>query len=74
MTDAGHTSKHWSASPWLTVEEAAHRLGVSRSFIKQRVAANEIPHRHLGRAVRLRVDELDSWADGKPGVRLELSA
>lgn len=70
----GYSGSNHSTTPWLRVRDAAERLGVSASFIKQRVAANEIPHRHLGRSVRIHVDELDAWADSKPGVRLELSA
>lgn len=65
------TTTTTTTSPWLTVKQAADRLGVSVSFVKQRVSRNEIPHRHLGRVVRIHLDELDRWADSKPGVRIE---
>jgi len=67
----GKTMATATQTPWLNVKQAAEYLGVSASFVKQRVSRNEIPHRHLGRAVRIHVDELDAWADSKPGVRAE---
>jgi excisionase family DNA binding protein len=36
----------------LTVDEAAERLGVTRSWIYERTRRNRIPHRKLGKFVR----------------------
>jgi excisionase family DNA binding protein len=56
-------------SPWLTTVEAAEYLRLAHSTLKKRVAANQVPHRHVGRRVVLRRDELDRWMDDKPGLR-----
>jgi excisionase family DNA binding protein len=37
---------------FLTVDEAAERLGVKRSWIYERTRRNTIPHRRLGKFVR----------------------
>lgn len=55
-------------TPWLNVVQAAEWIGVSTSFVKQRVARNEIPHRHVGRRVLIHRDELDRWVAARPGV------
>jgi len=58
------------ASPWLSIEQAAERLSMSKSFVKKAVAENRFPHRHLGRRVVCHVDEVDAWALSKPGVAI----
>jgi excisionase family DNA binding protein len=63
-----------SESPWINIKQAAERLQLSESFVKKAVAANRCPHRHIGRRVLIHRDELDRWADNKPGVRLEATA
>jgi excisionase family DNA binding protein len=62
------TTTPTSSSPYLSVPEAADYLGVSVSFLKKAVAANRCPHRHLGRRVVLRKEQLDRWVDSRPGV------
>jgi excisionase family DNA binding protein len=59
---------------WLSIPEAADYLRISHSTLKKRVASNRVPHRHIGRRVVLRRDELDKWMDDKPGVRVETVA
>jgi excisionase family DNA binding protein len=44
------------------VKEAAKFLGVSRSLVYAYVERKQIPHfRMMGRAIRFRLSELDSW-------------
>ncbi len=45
----------------LTVEEAAHRLGIGRSLAWRLVQKGEIPSVRLGRLVRVPRTELESW-------------
>ena len=53
-----------SASPWLTVAEAAEYLRWPRERLYKLTAARAIPHRkHDGRLL-FRRDELDDWIDG----------
>ena len=43
---------------FLTVEEAAHRLGVTVGWIYERTRRKAIPHRKLGKFVRFTEEDL----------------
>jgi len=43
---------------FLTVPEAAERLGVSKEWLYERTRRKSIPHRRLGRLVRFSEDDL----------------
>ncbi len=45
----------------LTVSEAAHIMGVSRSLLYQRVLSGEIPSVKIGRARRIPVEAIDEF-------------
>ncbi len=49
----------------LTVEEAAQRLGIGRSFAWELVRRGELPSVRLGRLVRIPVGALDEWIQRK---------
>jgi len=46
-----------------TVEEAARALGCGRDTVYTLVHANQIPHLHLGRLIRIPRDALHAWAN-----------
>jgi excisionase family DNA binding protein len=48
---------------FLTVDEAAERLGVKRSWIYERTRRNTIPHRRLGKFVRFTEQDIRTIAD-----------
>ena len=48
---------------FLTVDEAAERLGVTRSWIYERTRRNRIPHRKLGKFVRFTEQDIRAIAD-----------
>jgi len=52
----------WCAG-FLTVDEAAERLGVTRGWIYERTRRNTIPHRKLGKFVRFTEDDLHAIVD-----------
>ena len=54
-----------SSEPWVTIDQAADHLGVSKSFLFKRCAARDIPHAKVGRGLRFRLSELDVWATGR---------
>lgn len=49
----------------LTVEEAARRLGIGRSFAWELVRKGELPSIRIGRLVRIPVRTLDEWVQRK---------
>ncbi len=53
----------------LTVPEAAALLGIGKTLAYELIDRGELPHRRLGRAVRVPRRELEEWiAAGKPGT------
>ena len=48
---------------FFTVDEAAERLGVKRSWIYDRTRRNTIPHRKLGKFVRFTEQDIRAIAD-----------
>jgi excisionase family DNA binding protein len=48
---------------FLTVDEAAERLGVKRSWIYERTRRNTIPHRKLGKFVRFTEQDIRAIAE-----------
>lgn len=58
-----------------TIDEAAQVLGVSRSTVKRRIRAGELPTIPLGgRVVRLPIVAVDRLAAGESGANLEAVA
>jgi excisionase family DNA binding protein len=57
--------EHVKPEPWITAKEAAQHLGFAVGTMYNMAAANEIPHRKLGRALRFRVSELDAWIEAR---------
>lgn len=54
-----------SSEPWVTIDQAAFHLGVSKSFLFKRCSTERIPHGKVGRNLRFRLSELDAWATGR---------
>lgn len=50
----------WEHSPAITVNEAARRLSVTPHTIRRRIAAGDLPAARVGRAVRIRPEDLAS--------------
>ena len=45
----------------LSIPEAAHRIGISRSQMYTLIAAGQMPVVHIGRSARIRADALADW-------------
>ena len=45
----------------LSVEEAAHYLGISRSKTWELVSRGDLPSFHIGRTRRLSIERLQAW-------------
>jgi excisionase family DNA binding protein len=62
-------------SPWLTPEEAADYLGISRSRLYQYVREGSMPGHYLpdSNMIRLNRDELDAWVKSDRRSSAELS-
>lgn len=50
----------WEHSPAITVNEAARRLSVTPHTVRRRIAAGDLPAARVGRAVRIRPEDLAS--------------
>lgn len=47
--------------PWVSVEDVARHLGVSKDTIYRWVEAQKIPAHRVGRFWKFKIDEVDSW-------------
>lgn len=49
----------------ITLQEAAARTGLSVSYLRRHMhdPHRPLPHYHMGRAVRVRVVDLDAWRE-----------
>jgi excisionase family DNA binding protein len=65
---------------WLTIQQAADRLGCSKAFLYDRTRTGKVPCHKIGTLVRFKASELDAWAadhgpqDGPPKNRLSKRA
>jgi excisionase family DNA binding protein len=48
----------------LTISDVAAYLSIKQKTIYAKVEAGEIPHYHIGRLIRFRIDEIDTWLEG----------
>lgn len=48
---------------WLSVEEIAGHLGVSKDTIRAWIKKNSIPYHKVGRLYKFRVSEVDAWVE-----------
>lgn len=62
MSDTS-TSQTVNREPYVSVRVIAELLGVSEGWVYERTARHEIPHRRVGRYVRLRVSEVEAWIE-----------
>lgn len=46
---------------WLSVEEIAAHLGISRDTVYKWIGRKELPAHKIGRLWKFRVDEVDAW-------------
>jgi excisionase family DNA binding protein len=54
----------------LTVDEAARFLRIGRNQLYVAIGAGKVPHRRIGRTIRLSRDALVRWLNGSCGVAL----
>jgi excisionase family DNA binding protein len=47
--------------PWVSVEDVARHLGVSKDTIYRWVEARKIPAHRVGRFWKFKIDEVDAW-------------
>ena len=48
----------------LSIPEAAHRIGISRSQMYNLIAARQMPVVHIGRSAKIRADALTTFVQG----------
>ncbi|WP_448062498.1 helix-turn-helix domain-containing protein [Cellulomonas hominis] len=50
----------------LSIPEAAHRIGISRSQMYNLIAAGHVPVMHIGRSAKIRTNALGAFVEGLP--------
>lgn len=56
---------------YLTVPEAAARLGITERAAWQRIYRGQLPHRRWGRRVIIPLDELEEFLEKLPGCSVK---
>lgn len=56
-----NTTEAWFSS----LQDAAERIDLHPRTLRRAIAAGELPGYKFGRALRVRLDELDAWAESK---------
>jgi len=54
-------SKESVHESWVRVNEVAHHLNVSASWVNKAVQYGDIPVHRVGRNLRFRLSEVDAW-------------
>lgn len=61
--------RHSDAPPivplFISLAEAGIRVGLCERTVRRAIAAGELPGYKFGKAVRVRLDELDAWTESK---------
>ena len=57
---------------WLSVEEIAKHLGVSKETIYRWVEKSKIPAHKVGRQWKFQVSEIDQWVRSEQSTNLEV--
>ncbi|MBK8202616.1 MAG: helix-turn-helix domain-containing protein [Bdellovibrionales bacterium] len=58
---------------WLSVDEIAHHLGVSKESIYRWAEAGKIPANKVGRQWRFKVSEVDAWVKAGQAIEQNLT-
>lgn len=56
---------------WLTVKELSSYIKVKEKTIYNLVSKSSIPHYRIGKLVRFKQDEIDSWMQSKKAMPLK---
>lgn len=60
-----------SPQRYLTVQEAAAKLGLTVQGVYKRIARNQVPYRKMGGRVRIPEKDLDEFMAGLPGCSVD---
>lgn len=64
-----------NAEPWVSVEEVARHLGVTKDSVYRWIEAKGLPAKRVGRLWKFKLSEVDAWVvgggagEGVPGAR-----
>lgn len=65
MSKLGHMEKNTTEAWFSSLQDAAERIDLHPRTLRRAIAAGELPGYKFGRALRVRLDELDAWAESK---------
>ena len=56
---------------WLSLEEIAEHLGVSKDTIRNWIKKNIIPHHRIGKQYKFRISEVDTWVESGQSAKIQ---
>ena len=65
MSKLGHMEKNTTEAWFSSLQDAAERIDLHPRTLRRAIAAGELPACKFGSALRVRLDELDAWAESK---------
>lgn len=65
LQPADHLTPGETPPAWVPLPAAAERLSLCDRTIRRAISRGELRGYKFGKAVRVRLDELDAWAEGK---------
>ena len=56
---------------WVSLEEIAEHLGISKDTIRSWIKKDVIPYRRIGKLYKFRISEVDAWVDSGKSAEIE---
>jgi len=56
---------------WVSLEDVAMHLGVSKDTIRNWIKKETIPHRRIGKQYKFKISEIDEWVNSGLSARLD---
>ena len=56
---------------WVSLEEIAEHLGISKDTIRSWIKKDVIPFRRIGKLYKFRISEVDAWVNSGKSAEIE---
>ena len=65
MSKLGHMDKNTTEAWFSSLQDAAERINLHPRTLRRAIDAGDLPAYKFGSALRVRLDDLDAWAESK---------